>query len=405
MDELLLISASLLVLLFLVLGIIAYFRNWSGKWIYFSLSALILTGTILMLIFSKIDFLNFGQNQTNGTPNTENVNNNQNKETEKEPSGGKNKDPGTPTVEEPPTEPVTPIPNPAQQPSEEPIKPVTPTQPMGPEPTVIVVPENGTVQYTVVKGDTLWSISRRSGVSIQKIKQWNSLTTDVIHVGQILTLYGKNIEPNPPKTEIPPTTATSVLISHGSIQKRQIALTFDAGSDAVGIRILDVLNQHHVKATFFLTGKWVEKFPAYAQRIVNDGHAIGNHTYSHPDPVKISSSAFLQDIINGEQAIKAVTGKSPRPYLRFPYGSYNASALKTVGAAGYPLSIQWSLDTIDWQQPTTEVIVSRIEAGASNGDIILMHIGGINTPQAVDTVIPKLKAQGYQLVTLDELLQ
>ncbi len=389
MLEIVMILAFLLFSLFLVLGIIALFRNWGRKWIYFSLSLLFMIVAIIMVILIKSDFQGIDHKQTTGTPKTGEIN--KNIDTEKE----------TPPFEELPIEPVdsSPVPQPL-----EPISPVTPTKPVTSDPTKIIVPESGTVNYTVVTGDTLWSISKRAEVSIEKIKQWNGLTSDVIHVGQILTLYGKNIEPNPPNPEIPPTNATSVLISHGSIQKRQIALTFDAGSDAVGIAILDVLNKHNIKATFFLTGKWVEKFPAYAQRIVNDGHEIGNHTYSHPDPVKISSSAFLQDIIKGEQAIKSVTGRSPRPYLRFPYGSYNANALKTVGSAGYPLSIQWSLDTIDWQQPSTEVIVSRIESGASNGDIVLMHIGGINTSQAVDIVIPKLKASGYQLVTLSQML-
>jgi peptidoglycan/xylan/chitin deacetylase (PgdA/CDA1 family) len=95
---------------------------------------------------------------------------------------------------------------------------------------------------------------------------------------------------------------------------------------------------------------------------------------------------------------------TPKPYFRFPFGSYNADALKAVGGTGYPYSIQWTIDTIDWQQPAVEVIVSRIQTGASNGDIILMHIGGINTPEAVDRVIPILKSMGYNLVTLTELL-
>lgn len=109
-------------------------------------------------------------------------------------------------------------------------------------------------------------------------------------------------------------------------------------------------------------------------------------------------------MIKAEEAIKKTTGISPRPFFRFPYGSSNATALKALGESGYPYSIHWSLDTIDWQQPSIEVIVSRIETGASNGDIILMHIGGMNTAEAVDMVIPILKALGYELVTVGELL-
>lgn len=166
---------------------------------------------------------------------------------------------------------------------------------------------------------------------------------------------------------------------------------------------MDVLKKHKVKSTFFLTGNWADKFPQYAKRIADDGHEIGNHTYSHPDAIKTNSNIFKQDILKAEQAIKNATGITPQPYFRFPYGSYNDAALKIVGEAGYPYSIQWTIDTIDWKQPSVEVIVSRIQSGASNGDIILMHIGGINTPEAVDQVIPILKQMGYELVTLSEV--
>jgi peptidoglycan/xylan/chitin deacetylase (PgdA/CDA1 family) len=272
----------------------------------------------------------------------------------------------------------------------------------------IEVPSDKIVEYTVVKGDGLWSISSRAEVSSEALKQWNGLSSDTIYIGQILKIYGKDIAPPPapPVQDSPPATGTpSVLVSHGSQQKQQIALTFDAGSDSVGISILDVLKKHNVKATFFLTGKWVEKFPDHSKRILNDGHSLGNHTYSHPDSLSVSSQVFKEDILKAEKAILAVTGKSPRPYFRFPYGSYDDKALKTVGEAGYKYSFHWTIDTIDWKQPSAEYIVNRIINGASNGDIILLHIGGINTPAAIDKAIPILKADGFELVTLDVMMK
>ncbi|MEH7085905.1 polysaccharide deacetylase family protein [Neobacillus drentensis] len=385
MRETLILLSILLFSVSLVLGVVSQVHRKSGKGIYYSLATICLGCVVFLLFFYNWNLTGLRNGEPVDSPTTESPSgpgqNNDSKEPEKE----------NPTGEEHP---------PSGEPDEE--------EPNAPEPAApeqIILGDNEIVEYKVVKGDTLFSIATRAEVTVEKIKQWNNLSSDAIFVGQILKLYGKNVEPTPPKQDPPPTSASSVIISEGSPQQKQISLTFDAGSDAVGIRILDVLKKHKVKATFFLTGTWVEKYPSLAKKIVEEGHEIGNHSYSHPDAVKTTANALKHDIIKAEEAIKEATGKSPQPYFRFPFGSYNSAALKTVGAAGYPYSIQWSLDTIDWKQPATEVIISRIKTGASNGDIILMHIGGINTPEAVDQVIPWLKDQGYQLVPLSILLK
>ncbi|MDN3017014.1 polysaccharide deacetylase family protein [Paenibacillus sp. BSR1-1] len=385
MPEIIILLLFLIFSIFLVLGVVSHIKRTAGKWIYYCLAAISFIGVLYMLFFQTLNI--FDQGKPIKSPTVETP-----------VDSGKNNGPD-PVKEDPPVKENPPPETPNEG------KPDNPT----PEtPEKINVPPDEIVKYEVVNGDTLYSIATRAEVTVVKIKQWNNLKSDVIYAGQILKLYGKNVEPpppvEPPKQDPPPATASSALISNGSLQKKEIALTFDAGSDAAGIAILDVLKKYNLKATFFLTGKWVEKYPVLAKRIADEGHEIGNHSYSHPDAVKTTAAAFKQDILKADQAIKKATGKSPQPYFRFPFGSYNPAALKTVGQAGYPYSIQWSLDTIDWQQPSTETLVSRIKAGASNGDIILMHIGGINTPEAVDTVIPWLQAQGYQLVTLTELL-
>jgi peptidoglycan/xylan/chitin deacetylase (PgdA/CDA1 family) len=386
MTGIIMILTVMIFSLFLVLGVVSHFQKKSGKWIYFTLTALSLIAFVFMVFFLNWDLSKPGQSNPD-PPVTETPDNGN------EDPGKENPPPENPTDEEPASE----------DPKDE-----EPTDSPPAEPAKIIVPENEAVDYKVVAGDTLWSIAQRADLTVAKIKQWNNLTSDTIFIGQILKLYGKNVEPPPPtappKEETPPTTAPSVIISNGSVQQKEIALTFDAGSDAIGIAILDVLKKHNVKATFFLTGSWADKFPSYSKRMAVEGHDIGNHTYSHPDAVNTNSNIFVQDIIKAEEAIKSATGVTPRPYFRFPFGSYNAAALKAVGGAGYPYSIQWTIDTIDWQQPSVEVIISRIQTGASNGDIILMHIGGINTPEAVDRVIPILKSMGYTLVTLTELL-
>lgn len=383
--------------LFLVLGVVSHLQKKRGKWIYFTLTFLSLCAFVIMLYFLNWDLSKPGKN--NPAPPITETPDNGSKDQDKENPPTEN-----PTDEEPKDEEPR-----GEDPKDEDPQDEGPTDPIPDEPAKITIPENGTLDYKVVTGDTLWSIAQRADLTVAKIKQWNHLPSDTIFVGQILKLYGKNVEPPPlsedtPKEENPPKAAPSVIIANGSPQQKEIALTFDAGSDAIGIAILDVLKKHNVKATFFLTGSWADKFPAYAKRMAAEGHDIGNHTYSHPDAATTNTNLFIEDIIKAEEAIKRATGVSPQPYFRFPFGSYNAAALKAVGGAGYPYSIQWTIDTIDWQQPSVDVIISRIQSGASNGDIILMHIGGINTPEAVDRVIPILKSLGYNLVTLTELL-
>lgn len=402
----------LVIILFLLFLLVSTVKKKSRKWMYLPLSLLSIFGVIFLFACSPFDTKEVEQPEKKIEVPSENPINKEKVPDENKLETPNNKEKVTPDEnkqENPQIQPEEKTPDseantdqdPIQQPSEPETNPTTPEK--------ILVPNKGTVNYTVVAGDTLWSIATQAEVTVEKLKQWNNLASDTIQVGQIIKIYGKDNEPaaqiNPPKEEPTPVNTPSVLISNGSSKQKQITLTFDAGSDAVGIRILDILEKHHVKATFFLTGKWVEKFPSYARRIVNDGHEIGNHTYSHPDAVTISSSAFKSDIEKAETIIKKTTGQSPHPYFRFPYGSYNTTSLQAVGEAGYPYSIQWSLDTIDWKQPSIDVIADRIKTGASNGDIILMHIGSQNTPEAVDQVIPLLKAKGYQLVTLSELLQ
>lgn len=148
----------------------------------------------------------------------------------------------------------------------------------------------------------------------------------------------------------------------------------------------------------------MEKFPKYTKKIYADGHEIANHSYGHEDFTKISHEERIRSIVKTDEAIQKAIGIKPVPLFRFPYGAYNSDALQSVGKAGYKYSIQWSLDTIDWQQPEAPVIVERILSKASSGGIILMHIGGMNTPKAVDQVITLLKEQGYAFVTVSEWL-
>lgn len=216
----------------------------------------------------------------------------------------------------------------------------------------------------------------------------------------------------PAPTEEPAKTIPSVpngelsqLIAHGDRACKKVALTYDAGSGADGAEaILDTLKKHNLKVTFFLTGRWVEKYPELAKRIADDGHEVGNHTYSHPDLTKLADDEVIRQVADAEAAIRKATGKDPRPLFREPYGAFSDHERKLVRQAGYAYSIYWDVDTLDWQFPGAETLVSRIMK-ARGGSIVLMHLNVADTALASDQAIPQLKAQGYEIVTVSDLLQ
>ncbi|WP_257205309.1 polysaccharide deacetylase family protein [Bacillus cereus] len=204
------------------------------------------------------------------------------------------------------------------------------------------------------------------------------------------------------KNKIPIPHAINIM--KGKKYIKQIALTYDAG-EYTNDTILNVLQNHNIKSTFFLTGQFVEKHPNLAQRLVKDGHEIGNHSYSHPDFSKLSREDVINEISMCEKAIKEITGENCRPIFRPPYGSFTIKTLKYIGEAGYRYNISWSLDTLDWKNPPVNELTERILNNVRNGDIVLLHLDGLSTASASDIVIPILKSKGFDLVTVSQLLR
>lgn len=205
----------------------------------------------------------------------------------------------------------------------------------------------------------------------------------------------------------PVAAADSQLVSRVSTTQKLMALTFDDGADGESIpAVLQILKDHNVKATFFVTGKAAENHPQWIADIYNAGHELGNHSYSHPDFTKISASQIASELLQTDNAVLKITGKSTKPYFRPPYGYYNSTMLTAVGSAGYTKTIHWTVDTIDWRGDSVADITTRVMNKAGNGAIVLMHVGAgaVNTPAALPGIITNLKSQGYKLVTLKELL-
>ena len=188
-------------------------------------------------------------------------------------------------------------------------------------------------------------------------------------------------------------------IGESGIGEKAIALTFDDGPSDYTEELLDGLQMYDAKATFFVIGKTAEKKPEIVKRAHEDGHLIGNHTYSHIDFYKSSLSEIEEDINKGAEVIKEITGKKPL-FLRAPYGNVNFVQLKQLNT----FFIHWSTSSYDWFKEDEEYIYKRIMKEAKDGEIILLHDTREVTVKAVLRAIPELQEQGYEFVRVDELL-
>ena len=188
-------------------------------------------------------------------------------------------------------------------------------------------------------------------------------------------------------------------------ESNKIALTFDDGPHPSQThRILDILEKYGVKATFFMIGVNVRNYPDAAREVISRGHEVGNHTYSHICPKNLSESGLAKELDRCEDALEDLC--EYRPHLfRPPEGVLNAYVQHCSERGDYSL-ILWSVDTRDWAVKNAEVIAERVLSKVQPGDIVLMHdyIANSKTPEALEILLPKLLALGYEPVTVSELL-
>jgi peptidoglycan/xylan/chitin deacetylase (PgdA/CDA1 family) len=190
---------------------------------------------------------------------------------------------------------------------------------------------------------------------------------------------------------------------------KQVALTFDDGPDnRITPIILDILKQNGVKATFFLIGQQASTYPDMVKKIVANGHAIGNHSWSHPDFARISPERAGKEIAKTQDELNDILGYKPSLF-RPPYGELKAGDEPVISQAGMHV-VNWSVDTRDWAGTPTKQILAFVHKQLRPGGIILQHCSGggkghlANTVAALKLIIPELKKQGYSFVTVPELL-
>jgi peptidoglycan-N-acetylglucosamine deacetylase len=200
--------------------------------------------------------------------------------------------------------------------------------------------------------------------------------------------------------------AYTPFVKAGGSRGREIALTFDDGPGPYTPQVLSVLERSHVHATFFAIGKMERYFSASTVREIKDGDVIGDHTETHPEMALLSPQDQREELFEQIARIELLGGKRP-VLFRPPYGSFDATTMRELRALNL-LMILWSVDTGDYLQPGVPVIVARALAGAKPGAIILMHdAGGVRTQTvaALPAIIRGLRARGYRLVTVPQLLK
>lgn len=188
-------------------------------------------------------------------------------------------------------------------------------------------------------------------------------------------------------------------------EEKKVALSFDAAWGNEDTRnILDILAKNDVKVTFFMTGGWVEKYPDDVKAIAAAGHDLGNHSESHSQMSTLSAEQIREEITLVHNKVKELTGVE-MSLFRPPYGDYNDTVVKTVRECGYHC-IQWDVDSLDWKDYGVDSIIKTVcsHKHLGNGSIILMHNGASYTPKALESVIKRLREQGYEIVPISQLI-
>jgi len=279
--------------------------------------------------------------------------------------------------------------------------------------------------HLVKPGETLQDLAARYNTSLKWLLDRNYLPGGTLYAGQMLKVPAA---PKPPALARKPATGgnsatnsyvwniPALMARHpgrvflnGPANQRRVALTFDDGPDTTYTpAILDLLAKYGVKATFFLRGDRIPGREWVVQRIINEGHVIGNHTQTHANLRKLSVARIQEEVLRTEELIAAQTGLRPL-LVRPPYGEMSESGLDWLAGAGYVMT-NWSVDSGDWRAENADQILINTLPDLNPGSVILLHCAGgtgqdlTPTVKATEDLLYTLWGLGYEIVTLPELL-
>jgi peptidoglycan-N-acetylglucosamine deacetylase len=266
------------------------------------------------------------------------------------------------------------------------------------------------IEYTVKKGDTIYSISQQFYVAVEEILLLNRLNNDIIDTGMVLKIP---VVPawNPPDYNEPDYVKLfpDTFFLKGKTNSYNICLTFDDGPDALYTpQILDILRKYNVPATFFLIGNKIIQYPEVVKRIIAEGHIIANHTWSHPDLTKITKEELIAETKLTEDILKDITALRTA-LIRPPEGAVSENVINSLQELSYKV-IFWSVDSRDWLDRDIDQILINTLPDINKDSIILFHSAGGKgqsldaTLKSLPELIETLKLREYNFVNLDELL-
>lgn len=195
------------------------------------------------------------------------------------------------------------------------------------------------------------------------------------------------------------------LFINGPTNKKVVALTFDDGPDAsITPAMLNVLKSNNVKGAFFFVGNRLDENKDIAIRADREGNLVLNHSYSHPEFIKLSTAEISRELLTTEDKIYSLIGRRPA-IMRPPYGEIDQATIDRIVKNNYKI-VMWSIDTMDWSQRDKENIIKNAVSNVRPGDIISFHSIESNKSslEALSEIINRLKGMGYEITTVDKLL-
>lgn len=184
---------------------------------------------------------------------------------------------------------------------------------------------------------------------------------------------------------------------------KKISITIDAAwGDEYTLDILDILDKYNVKATFFLVGFWVDKYPDQVEEIFRRGHEIGNHSTTHPNMSTLSKEQIVNELTITDEKITNIIKVKPTVF-RPPFGDYNDLLIQTAKQLDY-YTIQWDIDSLDWKELGVEPVIDKVVKGAHEGSIILFHNNAKYIKEYLPVIIERLQEKGYEIVPVSQLI-